>query len=146
MNVSSYAIQPCSWQSRCLFFQDLNLSCWWGIAVLQMFSKSEPRNTDAISGRMCIGGCRIYIGVRAFVQWTLWKICRFGLSVKLAVRLTNFKIFCFYTTALIGHILTSRGKARQTAYKGHKFTLVLVLPPRLLCSEDICAFKVDSFP
>jgi len=39
------------------------------------------------------------------------KICRLGSPVKLVVRLYKCKIFSFYTVALIGHILTSRGKA-----------------------------------
>jgi hypothetical protein len=53
------------------------------------------------------------------------KISRLGLPVKLVVRLYKCKIFCFYTIALIGHILTSRGKAAQRACRGSEFTLVL---------------------
>lgn len=53
------------------------------------------------------------------------KICRLGLPVKLVVRLYKCKVFRFYTIALIGHILTSRGKTRQTACRGNGFTPVL---------------------
>lgn len=61
----------------------------------------------------------------------LWKMCRLGLSVKLVVRLNKCKIFCFYTTALIGHILTSRSKARQTAYRAISLHSYFLIPPRL---------------
>jgi len=53
------------------------------------------------------------------------KICRLALPVKLVVRLYKCKIFCFYTIALIGHILTLCGKARQTACRVNEFTVVL---------------------
>ena len=88
-----------------------------------MFSKSEPRNKDAVSGRTYIAGGRICDCVPASRSEQCEKICRLGLPVKLVVRLYKCKI-CLCTIALIGHILTSRGKARQTARSGNEFTLV----------------------